>query len=259
MICLLTDEHSHRGLNTSQTFIDCNVHLITTCMAWLITCKLYTLCLHTHRYTYVYLVTPRGHGFVTAFRHTPIYTNDFIQLRTLYAQVQPQTHPLTMKCTCTLHTLVHTYSCLLAVGWMQVSLIFIHSFNLVCITSDYNKSSEALFFITASPLQLDIHLNIHLLQECKGKTLAQIPVVVYPPGQALQSGWKSTSICFEMSPACRADRAACQHPLHLCLRPAVLEGNNLAPVELLVGPVWLLVRVVKSVPLVCFCACFLSF
>ena len=93
---------------------------------------------------------------------------------------------------------------------MQASFshFFVHSFNRICITAGFNKSSEALLFITASLLQLDVRLNIHLQEECGGKTLARIPAVVYPPGQALQSGWKSTSIWLEMSPACRAEQGS---------------------------------------------------
>lgn len=89
-----------------------------------------------------------------------------------------------------------------------------------------------------------------LLEECDEKSLAQILSFFFlsPPPQALCMGWKSTSICLEMSPASlQSSEGSMPTPLCTCVSAhAVLEGNNLAPVELLVEPVWS-ERVVRSV------------
>lgn len=129
---------------------------------------------------------------------------------------------------------------------MQASFsFFIHSFNRICITAGFNKSSEALLFITASLLQLDIRLNIHLQEECGEKhwhgfqqwftlpdrlysRVGKVPLSVWKcPLPAEQKGQPANTLCTCVS------------------AQQFLEGNNLAPVELLVGPVWLLMLAVK--------------
>ena len=68
--------------------------------------------------------------------------------------------------------------------------------------------------------------SIHLLEECEEIHRRRFQLLfTVPPKQALQLG-RERYFCSEMSPASAAERATCQHPLHLCLRPTVLEGNN---------------------------------
>lgn len=117
----------------------------------------------------------------------------------------------------------------------------------ICITSG------AVFHYRLSTL----HCTIHLLERNVRKNTGTDSSRGLPSRIGLD--WKSTSICLEMCPACRAERAACQ-PLCTCVSAQqFLEGNSLAPVELLLGLVWLWVLLVKSLPLVCLCVCFLSF
>lgn len=156
-------------------------------------------------------------------------------------------NPLTEKCTCSIHTLVHTIPWLLDVSHLFLFINFIvfasrqgliktlkHCFSLQPLC--YNFSIPYVFW-------RNVRKNTGT-DSSRGFTL---PDRLYSwVGKVPLSVWKCPL-------ACRTERATCQHPLHLCLRPADLEGNNLAPVELLVGPVWLLALVVKSAPCVFVC------
>lgn len=100
-----------------------------------------------------------------------------------------------------LYTHTHAHTCpytLLTPGCRMdggLSLIFINSFKLIIhiisILSGYNKSFEAAFFISASYNLTPILTYIRWVQ---GKTPAQIPAVVYPPGQASWVGKVPLSI-----------------------------------------------------------------
>lgn len=168
-----------------ETFIGCNADLTTSCMVWFmdITVNFKPLTAHTVLIFYcslqLFRVTflSQHWSYCELSKHTPIYTSK----QGICA------HPLTLFTQLFIHT---------PDSW----LVMMH----ICITS------RTVFHYCLSAL----YCTIHLLDRNVRKNTGTDPCSGLPSHTGLD--WKSTFICLEMCPACRAERATCQ-PLCTCV------------------------------------------